>query len=214
MTYKVLDVKEKGMKVIGITGGIGSGKSLVADIMIKKYKAYLINSDSIAKEQMLPGGISYKGVVEYFGKEILMEDGTIDKVKLSKIVFNDKDKLLKLNSLTHPNVLAEVQRIIAEKRESKTVPYCIIETALMIEAGYDFVCDEVWYVNSSQSLRRDRLKQYRSYTDERIDVIFKSQSKEEDFLKAYKKVIYNDGDLYRLEYQIDNLLNDNSPVFS
>jgi dephospho-CoA kinase len=199
-------VKEKGMKVIGITGGIGSGKSLVADIMIKKYKAYLINSDTIAKEQMMLGGISYEGVVEYFGKDIILEDGTIDKGKLSQIVFNDKEKLLKLNSLTHPNVLAEVQRIIAEKRDSKTVAYCIIETALMIEAGYDFVCDEVWYVHSSISLRRKRLKQYRSYTDERIDAIFTSQSKDEDFLKAYKKVIYNDSDICRLEYQIDNLL--------
>ena len=144
------------MKVIGITGGIGSGKSLVADIMIKKYKAYLINSDSIAKEQMMPGGVSYEGVVEYFGKQILMEDGTIDKGKLSKIVFSDKDKLLKLNSLTHPNVLIEVQRIIAHKRDSRIVPFCIIETALMIEAGYDFVCDEVWYVHSPQDIRRSR----------------------------------------------------------
>jgi dephospho-CoA kinase len=194
------------MKVIGITGGIGSGKSLVADIMIKKYKAYQINSDRIAREQMMPGGISYNGVVEYFGRDILMEDGTIDKGRLSKIVFNDKDKLLKLNSLTHPNVLIEVQRIIAEKRERGNTPYCIIETALMIEAGYDFICDEVWYVHSPHNIRRERLKQYRNYTDEKIDAIFKSQSKEEDFFKAYKKVIYNDGDVSKLESQIDILL--------
>lgn len=195
------------MKVIGITGGIGSGKSLVADIMIKKYNAYLINSDSIAKEQMMPGGVSYQGVVDYFGEEILLEDGTIDREKLSRIAFNDKEKLLKLNSLTHPNVLTEVQRIINEKRESKTVPYCIIETALMIESGYDFVCDEVWYVHSSRELRRERLQQYRSYSDEKIDAIFEIQSKEEDFLKAFTKVIYNDCDLCKLEYQIDQLIN-------
>lgn len=194
------------MKVIGITGGIGGGKSLVADIMIKKYKAYLINSDHIAKEQMKPGGISYQGVVDYFGDEILFEDGSIDRSKISTIVFNDKEKLLKLNSLTHPNVLHEIQRIIAEKRESKTVPYCIIETALMIESGYDFVCDEVWYVHSSYDLRRQRLKQYRSYSDEKIDAIFESQSKDEEFLKAFNKVIYNDGDLCNLECQIDNML--------
>jgi dephospho-CoA kinase len=201
------------MRVIGITGGIGSGKSLVADIMIKKYNAYLINSDKIAKEQMTPKGISYKGVVEYFGKEILMEDGTIDKEKLSKIVFSDKEKLLKLNSLTHPNVLAEIQEIIEEKRKSRTVPYCIIETALMIESGYDFVCDEVWYVHSPESVRRNRLKQYRGYSDEHIDAIFRSQSKEEAFFKRYKKVIYNDGDICKLEDQIEKLLKDASPVF-
>src|SRR5690606_28985502 len=137
------------MKVIGITGGIGSGKSLVADIMIMKYNAYLINTDMIAKEQMMPDGISYPGIVEYFGEEILNKDGTIDANKLADIVFKDKEKLLKLNSLTHPNVLTEVKRIIAGMREGKKTPYCIIETALMIESGYDFVCDEVWYVYSS-----------------------------------------------------------------
>jgi len=181
------------MKVIGITGGIGSGKSLVADIMIKKYKAYFINTDRIAYEQMLPGGISYKGVVEYFGKEILNEDGTIDRNRLSKIVFSDKEKLLKLNSLTHPNVLIEVKKEIQKKRAEKNVPYCIIETALMIESGYDCICDEVWYVHCPADIRRQRLKLNRGYTDEKIDAIFASQSKEEDFFRKYKKVIYNNG---------------------
>lgn len=202
------------MKVIGITGGIGSGKSLVADILIKKYKACLLNSDRIAKEQMMPGGISYRGVVEYFGQEILFEDGTIDKNKLSAIVFNDKDKLLKLNSLTHPNVLIEIEKIIAKKKASKAVPYCIIETALMIESSYDFICDEVWYVHSEANVRRNRLKQYRSYSDEKIDRIFKSQSKEEDFFKRFSKVIYNDGDIRNLESQIDKMISDSSPLYS
>ena len=202
------------MRVIGITGGIGSGKSLVADIMIKKYKAYLINSPRIAREQMLPGGISYPGVVGYFGEGILAKDGTIDREKLSKIVFADKKKLLTLNSLTHPNVLAEVKKIIGEKRADKDVPYCIIETALMIESGYDCVCDEVWYVHSAPGIRRDRLKQHRDYTDEKIDAIFSSQSKEEDFFNRFSKVIYNDGDIYKIEQQIDKLLSDCRPVFS
>ena len=73
------------MKVIGITGGIGSGKSLVADIMIEKYKAYLINSDRIAKEQMMPDGISYRGVVDYFGKDILNNDASINKDGFRKL---------------------------------------------------------------------------------------------------------------------------------
>ncbi|MDI9508791.1 MAG: dephospho-CoA kinase [Clostridiales bacterium] len=194
------------MKTIGITGGIGSGKSLVADIMIKKHKAYLIDTDRIAKEQMMPGGISYMGVVSYFGQDILDGEGVIDKDKLSKIVFSDKEKLLMLNSLTHPNVLHEVQREIAIKKESKAVPYCIIETALMIESGYDFLCDEVWYVHSSQETRRQRLKKHRGYTDEKIDAIFDSQSKEEDFFKNFTCVIYNNGDIDHLEQEIDKLL--------
>jgi dephospho-CoA kinase len=196
------------MRVIGITGGIGSGKSLVADIMIRKYNAYLINSDSIAKEQMMPGGISYQGVIEYFGDEILLEDGTIDRNKLSNIVFSNKVKLYKLNNLTHPNVLIEVKKIIAEKKESKDIPYCIIESAIMIESGYYSICDEVWYVHASEDSRRNRLKQYRSYSDDKIDAIFESQSKAEDFLRVFSKVIYNDKDVCNLEVQIDKLLND------
>lgn len=201
------------MKVIGITGGIGSGKSLVADIMIKKHNAYFINTDRIAKEQMMPEGVSYDGVVEYFGKDILNDDGTIDRSKLSKIVFNDKEKLKKLNSLTHPNVLIEVKKEI-EKKRAENVPYCIIETALMIESGYDFVCDEVWYVHCPADERRKRLKKTRGYSDQKIDAIFESQCKEEDFFKKFDKVIYNDGDIDYLEYQIEKLLNDNKSVLS
>lgn len=202
------------MKVIGITGGIGSGKSLVADILIKKYNAYFINTDRIAKEQMMPQGISYKGVVDYFGKDILNKDGTIDRNKLSKIVFNNKEKLQKLNSLTHPNVLTVVIKEIEAKRAEKTVPYCIIETALMIESGYDRICDEVWYVHCPADLRRKRLKEKRAYTDEKIDAIFESQSKEEDFFKKYNKVIYNDGDIAELDYQIEKLMKNSTSVFS
>ncbi|NLL72882.1 MAG: dephospho-CoA kinase [Clostridiales bacterium] len=194
------------MKVIGITGGIGSGKSLVADIMIKKHNAYLIETDRIAKEQMMPGGISYPGVVEYFGDEILASDGSIDRIKLSIIIFKDRNKRLMLNKLTHSNVLIEVEKEIDDKRKEGRFSYCIIETALMIESGYDFVCDEVWYVHSPAKIRRDRLKKSRAYSDEKIDDIFHSQSSEKEFFDRFKKVIYNDGDLPHIEKQIDTFL--------
>lgn len=194
------------MKVIGITGGVGSGKSLVADIMIKNHNAYLIETDRIAKEQMMPGGESFSAVVEYFGDEILAPDGTIDRIKLSMIIFKDKEKRLKINSLTHPNVLVTVQRVIEEKKARKDVPYCIIETALMIESGYDSICDEVWYVFSPVEIRRQRLKMHRAYTDEKINDIFDSQSSEKAFFDKYNKVIYNDGDILNLEQEVEKLL--------
>jgi len=161
---------------------------------------------TIAKKQMMPGGISYGPVVQYFGKEVLKEDGTIDRLKLAKSIFTDDENRLKLNSLTHPNVLIEVQKEIQEKRKAGDSPYCIIETALMIEAEYDFICDEVWYVYSPANIRRQRLKSSRGYSDEKIDDIFKSQSSEKDFFDRYSKVIYNDGDIPNIEEQIDNLL--------
>ncbi len=194
------------MKVIGITGGIGSGKSLVAKIMMEKYGAYIVNTDGIAKEQMEPGGISFPGVVEYFGTGILAEDGSIDPRKLSQIVFQDKDKLHRLNRLTHPNVLLAVEKEREQVRADGVHPYFIIETALMIESGYSSVCDEVWYVQTSPEARRERLKKARGYSDEKIDAIFTSQCKDEDFLRHFPIVITNNGEIRDLEQQIAAVL--------
>ena len=104
------------MKIIGITGGIGSGKTLVTKLL-EEEGAYIANTDRIAKELMEPGKASYIDVVEYFGKGILLEDKTIDSNKLSKIVFKDEMKLKKLNSLTHPKVLEVVKEEIEEKKK-------------------------------------------------------------------------------------------------
>lgn len=194
------------MKVIGLTGGIGSGKSLVAKILEEKYQAYLLNTDKIAKTQMEPGGASYQAVVEYFGPGILSEDGTINRSKLAAIIFEDKEKRLKINELTHPRVLEEVLAEIARVKEQNLAPYVVVETALMIEAGYDFICDEVWYVHAPEDMRRERLKSERNYSDEKIDIIFSNQSKEDDFRARFPKTIENIGDISFVEAQIDKLL--------
>lgn len=194
------------MKVIGITGGIGSGKSLVARIMIDKYGAFFINTDKIAKNQMEIGGISYQGVVDYFGRSILAQDDSIDSKKLSKIVFKDKEKLQKLNDLTHPKVLEVVENELKELRDLDEVKYAIIESALMIESGFDYICDEVWYVYSPEDVRKERLMKERNYSEEKINSILESQSKDEDFRRHFSTVIENTGSIYNLEKQIDNIL--------
>jgi dephospho-CoA kinase len=194
------------MKVIGITGGIGSGKSLVANLLRDKYGAHILDTDRIAKEQMEPEGASYQEVVNYFGKDILSVSGFIDRSKLAAIVFSDKNKLLKLNELTHPKVLLAVRDEIQVIRDKKSVPYLVVETALMIESGYDFICDEVWYVHTPEEERRNRLIRERNYADEKIDSIFESQSKAEAFRKRFLKVIENVGDIVLLEQQVDQLL--------
>jgi dephospho-CoA kinase len=198
------------MKVIGITGGIGSGKSLVADILRENYGAYLLNTDKIAKEQMEPGGVCFQDVVDYFGTEILNNSGAIDRSRLAAIVFEDKNKLNRLNELTHPKVLKTVMDEINTIREKGTVPYLLVETALMIEAGYDFICDEVWYVYTPEEERRKRLKNERNYSDEKIDAIFESQSKSEAFRSRFPKVIENIGNIAMLEKQVAELLADES----
>ncbi len=194
------------MKVIGLTGGIGSGKSLVADILEQKYGAYLLNTDAIAKRQMEPGGESYLEVVEYFGADILAEDGTIDRGKLASIIFDNSEKRLKINEITHPKVLDEVMKEIERIRQQGTHPYLVVETALMIEAGYDYICDEVWYVHAPEEERRERLRNSRNYSDEKIDVIFMNQSKEGDFRARFGKVVENVGGVEELEKQVGERL--------
>lgn len=195
------------MKVIGLTGGIGSGKSIVAKILREKYGAHILDTDSIAKKQMLIGGRSYQEVVDYFGEEILSPDKNIDRGKLAAIVFQDKEKLLKLNELTHSKVLDEVMEEIDSWRSIGDVPYLVMETALMIEAGYDYICDETWYVYTPEEERRNRLKKERGYSDEKVNAIFASQSKDEDFRIRFPKVIENIGDINMIEKQIEELLN-------
>ncbi len=194
------------MKVIGLTGGIGSGKSLVARIMKEQYGAVILDTDSIAREQMEPGGASYQEVVDYFGRSILTEDGRIDRGRLSAIVFEDKEKRLRINEITHPKVLIKVREEIVHYRQGGTVPYLLIETALMIEAGYDFICDEVWYVYAPEEQRRSWLKAEREYTDQKIDVIIQNQCKEEEFRRVFSKVVENTGNLQQLERQVKELL--------
>ena len=194
------------MKVIGLTGGIGSGKSLVTELLKEKYHAHILNTDEIAKKQMEPGGVSYPGVVDYFGNDILSGDGTINRKKLAEIVFLDEEKRLKLNMFTHPLVLDEVKQEILQCKNKGDIPYVVIETALMIESGYDRNCDEVWYVFAPEEERRKRLKQSRGYSDEKIDAIFESQSKDEAFRNKFTRIIENTGDISSLYDQVERLL--------
>jgi len=194
------------MKIIGITGGIGSGKSLVANLLKDNYGAHILNTDRIAKEQMAVGGASYELVAALFGKEILSEDKTINRGKLAEIVFHDKEKLLKLNEVTHPLVLEAVEEEILSLKKQGGIPYLVIETALMIESGYDAICDEVWYVYAPKEDRRRRLKEERNYTDEKVNSIFASQSTSKDFRNRFEKVIENTGDIDNLRQQVERLI--------
>lgn len=190
------------MKVIGLTGGVGSGKSTVAELMVKHFSVFAISTDEIAKEQMKKGGASYQNVVSEFGSSILSEDEEIDRVKLAKVAFSDGDKLKRLNQLTHPNVLEEVIDVIRKIKEEKTYDAVLVETALLIEAGYASFCDEVWYVYASKEDRRDRLVKNRNYNLEKIEDLFSKQKTEEEFREFSTISIDNSEGI-----TMDNLLN-------
>lgn len=184
------------MKVIGLTGGIGSGKSRVADLLQKEFLAYVIYTDEIAKDQMKQGGCSYEKVVKQFGSEILDDSGEIDRNKLAKTIFQKEELVKLLNSLTHPNVHLEVLRQIEEvKSKDKLYSAIIVETALLFEAGYQDFCDEIWYIHAPIADRIKRLKESRGYSEGKIDSIIRKQKSEEFFLKNSTVIIENGNDV-------------------
>lgn len=193
------------MKVIGITGGIGSGKSLVSDIMRDTFHAYLINTDQIAHKFMEKGEVSYRLIVEYFGEEILSPSGEIDRGVLGKIVYKDEDKLLKLNSFSHPYVMEYVRNLITEKKKEKIELICV-ETALPIQAGLKDFCDAIWYVYAPEGVRRERLKQSRNYDEQKMNEIFKNQISDFEYRNVSTHVIINDYPIEKIKEQIQILL--------
>lgn len=193
------------MKVIGVTGGVGSGKSVVLSILEKDYHAETILADLVAHDLMQPGGKSYEDIVEAFSDGILNDDGTIDRVKLGNIVFHDAEKLQKLNAITHPNVKEEIKNRIQKIREQGTASMILLEAALLIESGYEDVYDELWYIYVDRETRYRRLQEGRGYTREKTDSIMQKQLTEEQFRKYADVVIDNSHSIEETKRQIRNI---------
>ena len=194
------------MKVYGITGGAGTGKSEVIKMLQQNFGGCVIMSDEVARELMQKGNISYQLIVEYFGRDILMDDGEIDRKKLADHVFNNKEALEKLNSMTHPYVKDEIRKLIAEAEASGECRFVALESAILLECGYEDICDEFWYVSAPRDERVRRLKESRGYSDAKIDAIMANQKEEEQFEQQCSVVLENDGDLKKIFSQLKILL--------
>ena len=190
------------MKIIGVTGGVGAGKSTVLNYLEKRYGAKLILADLVGHEVMEPGHEAYEQVVKAFGQEIVSEDKTIDRKALGAIVFADEKKRMILNRIIHPAVRQEILRRL-EAAELLHLSYAVVEAALFLEENYDAFCDETWYIYTDEKIRRQRLKESRGYSDERIDQIFRSQKTHEEFQKRCMFMIDNNGSEEETFRQID-----------
>lgn len=193
------------MKIIGITGGVGSGKSRVLSYMEKQFDANICQADHVAWELQEPGQKCYAQIVEHFGKDTLNDDGTINRRKLGEIVFCNQDELFVLNEIMHPAVKEMIVNRIQTERENDR-KYFVIEAALLLEDGYNQICDELWYIYTDEKTRRLRLKESRAYSDEKIDAIMASQLSEEVFRKECQIMIDNSGDFEDTCYQIDKAM--------
>lgn len=194
------------MRIIGITGGVGAGKSSILDYIKNHYSARIIQADLVAHELQKPGGSCYEKIVAYFGTKVLKEDKTIDREKLSQYIFGVPENLSVINGIIHPAVREYIKKEIEKEKKSGRLSCFFIEAALLIEASYGEICDEMWYIYTEEEIRRKRLRESRSYADEKIDRIFSIQLSEAEFRSHCKYVIDNNGSLEKTYEQIDSLI--------
>ena len=183
--------EQNNMKVVGITGGVGSGKSVVMNILKEKYGAEVILADLVAHDLMEPGQQNYLDIVEAFGEGILAQDKTIDRQALAKVVFGNQERLARLNAITHPNVKKEIFHRIDGIKEKGEASFIAVEAALLLEEGYQNDFDRI-----------ERLKEGRGYTEEKCREIMAKQLPEEVFRKECSTVIDNHLGISETENQI------------
>lgn len=193
------------MKIIGITGGIGSGKSTVLAYMEEQYHAYILQTDQIAHKLQEPDQICYKKIKNLFGKDILQEDGRIDRVKLGNLVFADREKLNLLNQIIHPEVKTYVKKEIRHA-QTEGIELVLIESALLLEDHYEELCDELWYIYAKEDVRIQRLKDSRNLKEEKIRNIMDSQAEEQVFRSVCDVTIDNSELFSKTREQIENAM--------
>ena len=178
--------------ILGITGGIGSGKSTVTDVLKNRYGFRILKTDDMAKELELPGHIVYERLKEEFGEGILTQkDGPIDKEAFAALIYSDDDALEKANGIIHPAVWAEVGRLTEDcKGNMLTGPHAAVETALPNDY-FENLCDEIWYIHVDREVRIKRLMEDRGYTYEKCVGIISNQMSEEAFRSMADEVIDN-----------------------
>lgn len=195
------------MKFIGITGGVGAGKSAILSYLAKKPDTRVMLADEIAHDLMEPGTDCYRAIEKVFGAEdIFLPEGGLDRSKLASVIFADATKRQQMNGIVHPAVKEYVKQTAREEREAGKLKLLVLEAALLIEEHYDEICDELWYIYTREDIRQQRLIDSRGYSVEKVQQIFASQLKEDAYRSHCRVVIDNNGRVEDSFSQIDEAL--------
>jgi dephospho-CoA kinase len=189
------------MKIIGLTGGIGSGKSAAARFLAE-LGAEVVDLDKAGHDVLKKDGRAYKDVIGEFGEQILKPDGEIDRLKLGKIVFNNPEALLRLNKIAHPEIDKLVAEIIDEGHR-KGIKVMVLEAAAMLEAARTWQVDEIWVITAEEKTVLERLKTRPGYSDMEIRNRIKSQMTDNNRVKQADVVINNNGTIDALKENIN-----------
>lgn len=196
----------KNMRFIGLTGGVGAGKSQLLEYMKEHYRCEIYLADEVAHMVKRKGTDCYISLVKLLGKGVLDEAGEIDSRKMADLIFADGMLLGEVNAIIHPKVREYIVERLEAARQNPEIDLFIVEAALLIETGYGSLVDEMWYVHTDDSIRKERLTASRGYSNEKIMRIMENQLSEEEFRKNCDFVIDNSGTLEESYRQIDQKL--------
>lgn len=179
------------MRLIGITGGVGAGKTTILEYIREHYLCRIYLADEVAHTVKEPGQPCYEALVSLLGREILEEDGHIHRGRMAERIFRDEGLLERVNAIVHPAVQDFLLERIREARQEGRTELFFIEAALLIECGYGDIVDEMWYIHASEDIRRKRLAESRGYSPEKIEQIMENQLTEDEFRRGSDFVIDN-----------------------
>jgi len=187
------------MITVGLTGGIGSGKSTVARILSEtEFGAPILDADKVAHTTYAPGGPAYDAVIAAFGAQVLAPDRTIDRKKLGAVVFGNPEQLSKLTAIVWPATFDGIRRSVAELRASGAKLPIIVEAAILIEANWQPLFDEIWLVRAPREQVVARIEIQRGLKPAETDARIRAQLSDEDRAKHATLVIENNGSIEEL----------------
>ena len=188
---------------VGLTGGIASGKSAVAEVL-KSEKIPVIDADEVSRAVMRPGSSLFYDIVQAFGHEVLNQDGDLDRAALGEKVFSNPQALERLNTLTHPVIWAEMQRQVTELEQKH--PLVVVMVPLLLENRRQDWVDEVWLVSLPREVQKARLMERNHLSPEQAEARISAQMPLEDKLALADRVIDNSGTLEQLHRSLLEVL--------
>lgn len=194
------------MRFIGITGGVGAGKSEILRYIKEHYNCEIYLADEVAHLVKQPGTAAYGALVRLLGQNVVDGDGQINKAAMADRIFGNPALLEQVNGIIHPAVKEFLLVRLKEAKSAGETEFFFVEAALLIEGGYLALVDEMWYIYADEAVRRERLRASRGYSQDKISQIMSRQLTEKQFRDSCDFLIDNSGDFENTCRQIDNRL--------
>jgi len=192
------------MFIVGLTGGIGSGKSTASKIFAT-LNVTIVDADHVAREVVEPNSPALKEIISRYGEKILQKDETLDRAQLRKIVFANEGERKWLESITHPLIRSTISKRLQAERSSEEAPYRILETPLLFESAQKTMVSRSCLIDVDKNTQLQRVMQRDKNNEEQVQAMIAAQMPREQKLAIADDIVDNSGDLKNLQHQIKSL---------